>query len=187
MIGESDLGKYFYLYPHNFIIRTYIEVIVTQPYKISGERYLKLLFRQYWKRNWGWFLLPVFILSALAFHTSDVGYVVIILVFGAFPFLLLNAYFKIATRPHNRFLLLEKQLDMDNEQMIFHFEDDKTETVRWSDVINAEPFSSYYLLYLDKNRFFYIPKNIFYNDEDRIWFEREILFKIMYRNRQNIP
>ena len=76
---------------------------------------------------------------------------------------------------------------MDNEQMIFHFEDDKTETVRWSDVINAEPFSSYYLLYLDKNRFFYIPKNIFYNDEDRIWFEREILFKIMYRNRQNIP
>ena len=46
MIGESDLGKYFYLYPHNFIIRTYIEVIVTQPYKISGERYLKLLFRQ---------------------------------------------------------------------------------------------------------------------------------------------
>ena len=130
--------------------------------------------------------MPVFILSALAFHTSDVVYVVVILVFGAFPFLLLNAYFKIASRPHNRFLLLEKQLDMDNEQMIFHFEDDKTEIVRWSDMINAEPFSSYYLLYLDKNRFFYIPKNIFYNDGDRIWFEQEVLYKIMYRNRQNI-
>lgn len=108
------------------------------------------------------------------------------MVFGAFPFLLLNAYFRIATRPHNRFLLLEKQLEMDDMGMLLRFGDDKTEVIKWNDIAKVELFSRYYLLYLDKDRFFYIPKDAFLDIEDRIWFEREVLYKIMCRNRQNI-
>ncbi|WP_455496881.1 YcxB family protein [Coprobacter sp.] len=161
-------------------------VINTRSYKISGEQYLKILFWQYWRKRWIWFLLPVLVLSILGFYTSDIIYVIVILVFGAFPFLLLNAYFRIATRPHNRFLLLEKQMEIDDVRMVLHFENDKTEIVEWNDVIKVEPFSRYYLLYFDNNRFFYVPKDAFFRFEDRIWFEQEVLYKIIYRNRQNI-
>lgn len=161
-------------------------MIVTQPYKISGERYLKILFRQYWKKNWMWFLLPVFFLLALSMHFADAIYVVVILLFGTYPFLLLNAYFKMATQSHNRFLLLEKHLKIDDEQVVFCFENEKTESVKWSEIVRVEWTASYYLLYRDKKRFFYVPKDLFLDPKDRIWFEQEVLYKIMYRNKKDI-
>ena len=67
---------------------------------------------------------------------------------------------------------------MDNDKIITVIDEDTHSTIKIEHFIKLELISNTYLLFIAKNQFIYVPLNAFKNNEDRAWFEAEIINRI---------
>ena len=152
--------------------------VTTRVFRLPAEKYFKILFLRFLRQKAVW-IFAIIILSVIAlWWNTDFFYVLLILIFLVFPFLLMMKYFEYATHPQNRWNILDKYIEMNDREIIFHFTDESRDCVLWSDIRFFKSRSEAYLLFTDKKHFIYIPKDAFESDDEYLRFCRQMLVKI---------
>ena len=67
---------------------------------------------------------------------------------------------------------------MDYDKLSSFVEDGSSNVTMINNLIKAETMGPYYLLYLNKFQYMFIPMDVFKTPEDRQWFEMHVIGKI---------
>lgn len=154
-------------------------VITTREIKLVPNEFFKILLALYFKKRW-WFWACIIVVagSSLAVNIDEpvVRFLTYFLI--AYPFLLVLQYWKYAHSKDNKIFLMERFYRIDHEKIVGVMEDGTENTILLDHVIRKVGLKEFYLLYIAKTQFIYIPKASFRSGEDRKWFEDEILTKL---------
>ena len=152
--------------------------ITTDVFRLPADKYFKILFILFLRRKIIWIFFIAVILSVALWWNFDFFYLLLILIFLVFPFLLMIKYFEYIAYPQNRWNILDKYLIIDEKEIVFHFTDKSLDRFLWSDIRFFKMRKAAFLLYTDKSRFIYIPKDAFGLNEEYLYFYRHMLTKI---------
>ena len=152
--------------------------MVTRVFRLPAEKYFKMLFFRFLRRNSWWLAaLAGGMLAALCWN-PDVLYVLLILLFLVLPLLVLMKYFEYAAGAQTRRNVLDKYLEIDGDKIRFHFVDGRTEQLLWSDIRFCRYSGTACLLFTDKTCFIYVPRDAFASAADYQSFCRQVSDKI---------
>lgn len=96
------------------------ETAETEEFIIKPEKYLKLVTSIYFRRHRAAIILTLLIALLLSIYITDFIYAVVVLVFGAFPFVLFHAYFRYAGKYDNKYLFTPKKLSFNEHSLTIH-------------------------------------------------------------------
>ncbi len=154
-------------------------MINTKNIKLTTKTLFTTLLTVYLKKRW-WLILFILIVSFLISLTENKDnddYFIIIFGF-IYPLIILLQYWQFANSKDNKIFLLEKNYEIDNEKIIGNLNDGTSSTIMNNHFIKAIQLKKSYLLYISKTQFIYIPKNAFQTEQDKNWFEKEIVGNI---------
>ncbi len=153
-------------------------MITTKKFSLSKQTYFGILVKTYFRSRW-WF--PVlFWVFAILFAMDGINTIDLFLVLYAviFPFILLLTFRRQAYSAQNKLFLMERYFEFDTEKSTGYLTDGTAQVIMNSNFFKVFTTESYYLLYLARNQFVYIPVSAFNNEEDKKWFEAEIIARI---------
>jgi hypothetical protein len=154
-------------------------MIRTQNIKISANEFFRLIFSIYLKKRW-WLVAWIWILIIILLFNGHIGFVEITLLalILLFQVIIVGQYWFYAHSKDNRLYLLARYYEIDNAQIIEVMEDGTTSTIKNERFIKVTKTSKYYLLYVARNEYIYLPISAFESLADQGWFEDEIVNKI---------
>lgn len=157
--------------------------IVTKPCQVSPMHYFGRLLRTWLYRNGVWIVLIVALLVMLSIHNPLFIYVGLMLVFLVFPMILYHLWFAYALHPDCRASILSKEVELSEQGITCHFDDNRTETIGWNQIIDVKITSSDLVFYLSRYHFFVLPCDSFQSPDDLDYFLKKILAPSMkYQN-----
>jgi hypothetical protein len=140
-------------------------------FEILILRYIK---HRWWLLAWIWVLTIVILLQA---RYDNFSY--FIMIFSVvYPVMIILQLWRYVKSKENRILFLERYYEIDNERINGIIDQDTYSPIKLEHFIKVDLIRRTYLLYVSKNQFIYIPIESFKTEEDRNWFENEILTKI---------
>ncbi|GEC71762.1 hypothetical protein FFL01_13010 [Flavobacterium flevense] len=95
-----------------------------------------------------------------------------------YPLLIIFQYWRFANSGDNKIFLLERNYEIDDEKIIGNLSDGTSSTIMNNHLIKTIQLKNAYLLYISKLQFIYIPKDSFITEQDKDWFEKEIVKNI---------
>ncbi len=87
-------------------------------------------------------------------------------------------YRRYAYSKENKVFLLGRYYEIDSDMITGIMEDGTSQPLKTEHFIKIIKTSKYYLLYIAKSQFIYLPVDAFSNNTDIEWFENEIIKKI---------
>ena len=142
-------------------------MIECKPFKQSKEEYFKLILKVQIKKKW-WIILLVIILSIYnsLMNEGEPGYIIWIFA----PVILILVYYiqirRFAFSNKNKIFFTERKLFFNNKIMRFNLDSGIIDEVPYNNVIEVKSEEKYWMAYISKGQFIYIPKNIFYTNDD---------------------
>jgi 5-bromo-4-chloroindolyl phosphate hydrolysis protein len=138
----------------------------TKPFYLSKKEYQKIILNRRLKKSW-WLYLLMFILGA--FHLQRFGedsFSTFFTIFAfAYPFLTFSyLYFWSGSKGHNP-IFQETKLTFDTDYLYFERNGNESK-VNPNTIQKVISNHAYWMLYISKAQFIYIPKNIFHSNED---------------------
>lgn len=123
---------------------------------------------------WIWILIIILLFS------GNIGFVEIILLalIVLFQLVIIAQYWFYAHSKDNRIYLLSRYYEIDTDRIIETMEDGTSSIIKNERFIKVMKTTSYYLLYVARNEYVYLPVSSFESLDDREWFEVEIVNKI---------
>jgi hypothetical protein len=154
-------------------------MIKTQEIKIAANEFFRLILSIYLKKRW-WLLAWIWILIIILLFSGRIGFIEITLLalIVLFQIIIIGQYWFYAHSKDNRLYLLAKYYEIDKAQIIEVMEDGTSSTIRTERFIKVMKTNRYYLLYVARNEYIYLPFKAFESLADREWFEEEIVNKI---------
>jgi hypothetical protein len=154
-------------------------MIKTQEIKIAANEFFRLILSIYLKKRW-WLLAWIWILIIILLFSGRIGFIEITLLalIVLFQIIIIGQYWFYAHSKDNRLYLLAKYYEIDKAQIIEVMEDGTSSTIRTERFIKVMKTNRYYLLYVARNEYIYLPISAFESLVDREWFEEEIVNKI---------
>jgi hypothetical protein len=154
-------------------------MIKTQNIKITADEFFRLIFSIYLKKRW-WLVAWIWILIIILLFSGHIGFVEITLLalILLFQIIIVGQYWFYAHSKDNRLYLLARYYEIDTAQIIEAMEDGTTSTIRNERFIKVMKTKRYYLMYVARNEYIYMPFKAFESMADREWFEKEIVNKI---------
>jgi len=154
-------------------------MIKTQEIKLTANEFFRLILSIYLKKRW-WLLAWIWILIIILLFSGRIGPVEIILlaIILLFQVIIVAQYWIYAHSKDNRIYLLSRHYEMDTDQVVELMEDGTTSTIRTERFIRVMKTPRYYLLYVARNEYIYLPLDAFASLADQEWFENEIVNKI---------
>ena len=154
-------------------------MIKTQDIKLTANEFFRLILSIYLKKRW-WLLAWIWILIVILLFSGSIGLIEIILLafILLFQIILVAQYWIYAHSKDNRIYLLARHYEIDSDQVIELMEDGTTSTIRTGRFIKVIKTTRYYLLYVARNEYIYLPFIAFESLADQEWFENEIRNKI---------
>lgn len=154
-------------------------MIKTQEIKITANEFFRLILSIYLKKRW-WLVAWIWFLIVILLLTRQIGLVEIILLtlILIFQVVIIGQYWLYAHSKDNRIYLLSRYYEIDPDQVIEMMEDGTSSTIKTERFIKVLKTSTYYLLYVARNEYIYLPVCAFKSLSDREWFENEILNRI---------
>lgn len=154
-------------------------MIKTQEIKITANEFFRLILSIYLKKRW-WLLAWIWILIIILLFGGSIGLVEIILlaIILLFQVIIVAQYWIYAHSKDNRIYLLSRHYTIDTDQVVEMMEDGTTSTIRTERFIRVMKTARYYLLYVARNEYIYLPLSAFASTSDQEWFETEIVNKI---------
>ncbi|MDX5419008.1 MAG: YcxB family protein [Hymenobacteraceae bacterium] len=148
-------------------------MIQTSTYNLSPKTYFKILVENRLRRFWWLYLLIiVFSLSSLDRFGNDSFITAYIIVSAVYlPGLIIYLYFW-AVSPKNKNLFIPRFLTLDETMMTSSSEGNFHSEIPLKLILKAVERKSYWLLYIAKSQFLYIPKAVFTSPEDLATFKR---------------
>lgn len=156
--------------------------VTTKTYAIEKQAYFKLLTTLYMKKMW-WITLIYFIVLAFALQwltngDTEVLYMTLIAVLVLSTGITLLSRWRFVNSNKNRAFYLTRHYVMDHDKVRSFVEDGSTSVTMINSYVKAEVMGQYYLLYLSKAHCTFIPASSFKTDEDRQWFETNVIGRI---------
>jgi hypothetical protein len=154
-------------------------MIRTQNIKITANEFFRLILSIYLKKRW-WLVAWIWILIITLLFSGHIGIIEIILLalILLFQVIIVAQYWFYAHSKDNRLYLLARHYEIDRAQIVEVMEDGTTSTIRTERFIRVMKTNGYYLLYVARNEYIYLPVSAFESVADRNWFEAEIVNKI---------
>ena len=142
----------------------------TKEYSISKEKYTKIILLKRLKKSW-WLYLSMFVLGV--FHLQKFGddsFSSFFTIFAfSYPFVMFAyLYFWSNSKDHQP-IFSETNLCFDNDYLYFKRNDNETK-LNPKSIQKIISNNGYWMLYISKEQFIYVPKNIFYSNEDYLKF-----------------
>jgi uncharacterized membrane protein YqjE len=162
------------LIPYNTII-----MIKTKRFKYTPKELFKLLILRYARKRWwlfAWILILTIIMILLDNKDSFTYFLIVFAII--YPVLLVIQFWRYVNSKANKLLLSERHYEIDQDKINGILDEDTHSTVKIEHFIKVEFIYNTYLLLIAKNQFLYIPIDAFESEDDRRWFESEILSKI---------
>jgi hypothetical protein len=154
-------------------------MIKTQNIKITANEFFRLIFSIYLKKRW-WLVAWIWILIIILLFSGHIGLIEITLLalILLFQVIIIGQYWFYAHSKDNRLYLLARYYEIDTAQIVELMEDGTSSTIRTERFIKVMKTKRYYLLYVARNEYIYLPINAFESLADQEWFEEEIVTKI---------
>jgi len=154
-------------------------MIKTQEIKLTANEFFRLILSIYLKKRW-WLVAWIWILVVILLFCRQIGLVEIVLLALVlfFQAVIIGQYWFYAHSKENRLYLLARYYEINADQVIELMEDGTSSTIKTERFIKVLKTSSYYLLYVARNEYIYLPVSAFESLSDREWFENEIVNRI---------
>lgn len=154
-------------------------MIKTQDIKLTANEFFRLILSVYLKKRW-WLVAWIWILTVILLLSRHIGLVEIILLalIILFQLVIIAQYWFYAHSKDNSLYLSSRYYEIDSDQVVELMEDGTSSTIKTERFIKVLKTSEYYLLYVGRNEYIYLPVGAFESLVDREWFENEIVNKI---------
>ncbi len=155
-------------------------MIRTRKIELTSDEFFYLLLTIYFKRKWltiTWIWLVIFILLFNAARIITIEYWLV----GILCFLqiaLVVQYWLYAHSKDNRIYLSPRFFEIDSDQVVEWMDDGTSSTIKTERIIRVMRTGKCYLLFIAKNEYIYLPFVAFENEEDKQWFDSEIIKKV---------
>ena len=141
-------------------------MVKTKAYAISKQEYTKIVIQRRFEKSW-WLYVLMIILGT--FHLQKFGednFSSFFTIFAfSYPFLTVAyLYFWTNSKGHKP-IFSETSLSFDDDYLYFERNGNETK-LDSSTIQKVISNTTYWMLYISKGQFIYIPKNIFYSNED---------------------
>jgi hypothetical protein len=153
-------------------------MIQTKEFSLSKKKYFKIILINRFKKAWWLYLLMILlgILSLPKFGTDSFSTFFVIFSFS-YPILIsIYLYYWVSSKDHEP-LFLKTKLSFNDEYLFFERDGNESKLIP-STIQKVLSKKEHWLLYISKDQFIYIPKNIFYNTEDHKSFSQLIKQKL---------
>ena len=123
---------------------------------------------------WIWILVTILLLG------GSIGLIEIFLLafILLFQVIIVGQYWFYAHSKDNRIYLMARHYEIDADQVVEMMEDGTSSTIRTARFIKVMKTPMYFLLYVARNEYIYLPISAFQSFADREWFENEIVNKV---------
>ena len=154
-------------------------MIKTQDIKLTANEFFRLILSIYLKKRW-WLVAWIWILIVILLLGGSVGLIEISLLafILLFQVIIVWQYWFYAHSKDNRIYLMARHYDIDSDQVVELMEDGTSSTIKTERFIKVMKTPRYYLLYVARNEYIYLPVCSFQSLADREWFENEIVNKV---------
>lgn len=154
-------------------------MIRTRNIELTSDEFFYLLLTIYLKKRW-WVLAWVWIMIFILLFSANMGYTefMLILLIILFHIILVAQYWFYAHSKDNQIYLLPRYYEINAEQVVEHMGDGTSSTIKNERFIRMMKTGKYYLLFVAKNEYIYLPVTAFESPEDQEWFENEVVKKI---------
>jgi len=154
-------------------------MIKTQEIQITANEFFQLIFSIYLKKRW-WLLAWIWILVIILLLGGSLSLIEISLLafILLFQVIIIGQYWFYAHSKDNGIYLMARHYEIGSGQVVELMEDGTSSTVKTERFIKVMKTSRYYLLYVARNEYIYLPVSAFANTSDREWFENEIVNRI---------
>lgn len=154
-------------------------MITTKQFQLTSNDFFKILVTAFFRKNWWIFALIWSIaIMSLFFGNRDSFQNFFIFFAIVYPLAIVIMIWRSVIAKDNRLFLMERYFEIYEDKIIGILIDGSTSTTNNERFIKEMQLKRYYLLYIAKNQFYYIPKAAFKSDQDIEWFEKEIILKI---------
>lgn len=141
-------------------------MIETKEYSIPKKEYTKIILSKRLKKSWWLYLLML----ALGFYYlpkfGDDSFSTFFTLFSfSYPFLMFTYLYFWANSKDHQPIFSKTNLSFDNEFMYLERNGNETK-LNPNSIQKIISNTNYWMLYISKGQFIYIPKNIFYSNED---------------------
>jgi len=154
-------------------------MIKTQEIKLTANEFFRLILSIYLRKRW-WLVAWIWILIIILLFSGNIGFIEIILLalILLFQLVIIAQYWFYAHAKDNRLYLLSRYYEIDADRIVETMEDGTSSIIKNERFIKVMKTSVYYLLYVARNEYVYLPVDAFESLADREWFENEIINKI---------
>ena len=154
-------------------------MIKTQDIKLTANEFFRLILSIYLKKRW-WLVAWIWILIIILLFSGHIGLVEITLLalILLFQVVIIAQYWFYAHAKDNRLYLLSRYYEIDTDRIVETMEDGTSSIIKNERFIKVMKTTSYYLLYVARNEYVYLPVGAFESSADREWFEDAIVNKI---------
>lgn len=154
-------------------------MITTKNFQLTPKEFFLTLIKVYLKKRWWYF--PLIWTFAVIFSLNDgvdsfaQFYVLFSIIY---PIVLLYKYWAYANSKDNKIFLIERYFDIYEDRLVGFLSDGTENTIKTEHFIKLIDLENMYLLYIAKTQFIFIPKDSFKKEQDKEWFEKNIVAKI---------
>jgi hypothetical protein len=154
-------------------------MIKTERFALNSQDYFKILIISYLKRRW--WMIAIMVLLGISFllknEKDSFDYFFIFFSFF-YPIILIIQYWRFANSKQNRLFLVERYFEISEDALVGKLKDGSESIIKKENFIKAVQLRDYYLIYISKGQFVFIPKKAFMNQQDENWFIAEYMNKI---------
>lgn len=152
-------------------------MIETQKFKQSQKTYFDIVLSTRIRKRWWLYILLIFAgIFHLYLYINTLNYTNLIwsLMCLLYPIIIYISLYRFAYLKNQKIFLSERKLSFNSEIFKITETDGSVSEVPYNKIVKIISKIEYWMLYLNKNTYIYIPKNIFYKKEDLETFEEYI-------------
>lgn len=154
-------------------------MITTAPIKLTSKKLFEITLITYLKRKW-WLFVWIWGLAIILLLNTNKDPLDIFLIFFLvlFPIVLVIQFWRYAYSKQNKLFMLERYYEIETDLITGKMGDGTSQPIKIEHFIKVISSSKYYLMYIAKAQFIYVPYDSFKNLTDKKWFDDEIINKI---------
>lgn len=154
-------------------------MISTNKTQLTSREYFEIILTVYYKKRW-WLIIWIWLAATVIYYSDSRDYLnnFLMILFAIYPFIIVFQYWRFANSKDNKIFLLERHYDIYEEKIVGILSDGTESTIKIDKFIKVIRLKNSCLLYMSKIQFIYIPKNCFKSEQDKNWFEKEVISKI---------
>ena len=154
-------------------------MITTDKIQLTSKDFFKIILTTSFRKKWWGFvflgiLAMVLVLQEERYSLKD--FLILFTILSPIVFVIKHWIYSYSKE--NRIFLFERYFEIYEDKIVEILNNGTNSLIKIEHFIKVIQTKKFYLLYIAKNQFINISKDSFKNEQDKDWFEREVLIKI---------